>query len=298
MQLSILNIENNPLLSSGFIQPRHVFTILAIVSILYACRKADEPDRLELIKGIWINTHINQTEVQTNLKFVMEFTNETEFYSVGVVFDSVNKKWIDRSAYDYSLSGDRLIISGTDVLGDDIELEFGIISVSSSALVCRVNSFEKNGALQFDNKIYTFKKALNVLTQEISGTWYGKATYSGSTDTDYHYWNYLPNGTYEYYYREDPDSSQWIKKTDNEGRYYLYDNLLATNWSNDIFSGNPGLDYECWDIEITGNVMKWTGSRANGLVATYEMIKVSGPPVVLNLHDFNNLIVKNVPVFR
>jgi len=264
---------------SSYVASQVIF-MLALIFILSGCKKNDEPDYSELLKGVWINTHTDETAVQTNDKFVLEFTGVAEKYSAGVIFDTLNKKWIDSRSFDYSISGDRINISGTDVQNNALELEFGIISISNSQLIYRVNLFKINGVDLPDNKIYKFKKVSKNLNENITGTWYGKATYAGSTDTDYHYWNYLPDGTYEYYYRENPSSQQWIKKTDNEGRYYLYDNLLATNWSNDIFSGNPGLDYECWEIDITGNVMKWNGYRADGLVAIYEMEKVSGPPVV------------------
>lgn len=255
-----------------------VCQLMFFVFFLGGCSKTDDHERLEKLKGTWINTQINDVDVVTNNRFIMEFADEAEYYSVGVVFDSVNKKWIDRKKYDYSLLDDRLFISGSDVKENKIELEFGIVLISNSELVCRVNLFKMNGSVVPDSKMYRFKRDTEKLNEEITGTWYGQATYAGSTDTDYHYWNYRTDGTYEYYFRENPGSSKWIRKTDNEGRYYLYDNYLATNWSNDMFSGVKGLDYECWEIEISGDVMKWTGYRENGKVTSYEMKKVSGPP--------------------
>lgn len=258
---------------------KQLLTLLVLISILAACNKTDDKQQ-ELLRGTWINTHMNDDIVETNNKFVMEYDNETEYYSAGVVIDTVNKKWIDRKSYDFSLEGDRIIISGADVKENKTDLEFGIVSITGSELICRVNMFKINGVEQSDSKIYKFKKATGKYNEEITGTWYGKATYAGSADTDYHYWNYLPGGTYEYYYRDDPGSARWIKKTDNAGRYYLYDDFLATTWTNDIFSGVPGLDFECWEIEIAGDVMKWTGYRSNDKVATYEMKKVTGPPTL------------------
>ena len=272
------NINNMVLLSRRSSSLKQVFQILVLFVILPGCSKTDEPGNLPLLKGTWVNTRIDEMNVETNRKFIMELADEKEYYSVGVVFDTANKKWIDRRAYDYSLSDDRIMISGTDVLGNGVNIEMEIISVNSTDLVYRVNLFKYNGVEIPDNKTYTLKKVSKSLNDQIIGTWYGKATSAGSTDTDYHYWNYLPDGSYEYYYREAPGSSQWIKKEDNEGRYYLYDNLLATNWSNDIFSGVPGLDYECWEIDITGNRMKWTGYRDNGKVTSYEMERVAAPP--------------------
>lgn len=259
----------------------NLLIITLILSIgLSGCKKTDEPDNAELLNGVWINTHYDEIENETDYKSVLEFTGNKVYSSAGVVFDSANQKWINRWAFDYVLSGNRVTITGTDIQENDIEIEFEINSINNAEIVGRFNFYKVNGEQLPDDYVYKYKKVQQNYSEIIVGTWYGRATYAGSADTDYHYWNYLPNGTYEYYYREDPTTQQWIKKNDNEGRYYLYDNLLATNWSNDIFSGNPGLDYECWEIEISENMMKWTGYRANGLVATYEMVKVPGPPVL------------------
>lgn len=245
--------------------------------MLFGCSKNEDPSTRELLQGIWVNTSISNSLVPTDEKFVMEFVGNTEYYSTGVIFDPDNKKWFNRRAYDFSLVDDRILISGTNEQGNAIELEFGIISIDQDAMVCRVNRFTSDGVEVPDPGIYAFKKASRKFNDAIVGTWYGKSTYAGSTDTDFHYWNYLSDGTYVYYYRENP-SSPWIKKIDNEGRYYVYDDLLATNWSNDLQSGVKGLAYECWEIDISGKTMKWTGYRPNGQITSYEMEKVAGPP--------------------
>lgn len=256
--------------------------------IIFSCTK--EETKSDMLKGVWLITHIDGEQVPTDERFVMELTDDKEYYSEGIVLDSDNKKWFDRIAYDYSFSNDRIVISGTDVQNNAIQLEFAIISLNHTELICSVHLYKLNGVEIPDPKIYKYKKAVKNLQNDIIGTWYGKSTHAGSTDTDYHYWNYLPNGTYEYYYRDNPASMQWIKKNDNEGRYYVYDNLLATNWSNDIFTGLPGLDYECWEITITGNTMQWIGYRQNGRITSYEMQKVAGPPGLLENGNSTKLV--------
>lgn len=247
------------------------------VSLLFACTKEDDPSTRDLLQGVWVNTTINDSLVPTDEKFVIEFVEDTQYFSAGVIFDTDNKKWFDRMPKEFSLVDDRILISGTNEQGNAIELELEIISIDQEAMVYQVNRFVIDGMEIPDSGIYAFKKASRKFNDAIVGTWFGKSSYAGSSDTDFHYWDYLADGTYVYYYRENP-AAPWIKKIDNEGRYYVYDDLLATNWSNDLQSGVKGLAYECWEIDISGKTMKWTGHRHNGQITSYEMEKVAGPP--------------------
>lgn len=248
-------------------------TLVFIVS----CNKADDPTTAELLKGVWINTHIDDAAVESDLMFVMEFVENTEYYSAGVVYDAQNREWIDRRAFNFSINADLISIDGTDALGNALVMEFEILSITKSELKYKVNSFSSNGVVIPDPKVYKMKKETIQLENLIVGTWYGKSTHAGSPDTDYHYWDYLADGTYDYYYRETP-TSPWIKKIDNVSSYYLYDNLLVTNWSNDLISENMDLKYEVWEVELVNDTMKWTGLRAGGQITSNEMVKVAGPP--------------------
>jgi len=257
---------------------KNIFLWLAISSVLFvACSKTEQPDYESLLKGVWINTVVDQQQVETDNVFVMEFAGDKEYYSAGMKISDSSKKWFDRQVYDFETEGKLIKIAGKDNSGNDMAMEFEIRTIDSLNLSYKVNSFKVNGTEYPDDKIYVCKKANQNLNESFVGTWYGISEYEGSTDLDYHYWDYFANGSYDYYYRQSP-TADWIRKSDNEGKYYLHDNLLATNWTNDLISGSTGLAYECWYIEMTGNTMRWTAYRANGLVARYRMEKVSGPP--------------------
>ncbi len=257
------------LLTTGFLLVLFAFT---------GCKK-DETDNKELLQGIWLNTYANGIAAETDMKFVLEFTDSKEYYSTGVDFDTLGRKWFDRIAYDYQIDGNRILITGKDAKNNTVSMELEIVSLNSTELVYKVNSFKENGTEYPDPTVYTMRKVTKSLQDQIVGTWYGKATHAGTTDTDYHYWRYLPDNNYEYYYRNSP-TENWIKKDDNEGRYYVYDNLLASTWTNNVLLGTIGLYYECWEIEITGDTMTWIGYRNNAAVTSYEMVRVPAPPAI------------------
>jgi hypothetical protein len=110
------------------------------------------------------------------------------------------------------------------------------------------------------------------------GCWYGKCTTPGTNDTNYHYWEYFSDQTYYYYYQD--DQGHWIKKSDNEGRYFLYGNLFVSNYSNDLVIGGKGKTFECWNFNIDGNNMIWSALRKNNQTESYQMTKVTNPPKI------------------
>ncbi len=229
----------------------------------------------EKVIGKWIATEINGVSALTDSLFSMEFrTDNVEVYARGSYVDSNNSKWTEGKNYTYSINNDLITINGTDESNKSVHAEFKIHSLTNSLLTYSVVSFIYNGVSTPDTKIYTCKKATNDYASQIVGIWYGKCTSANTTDTAYHYWEYLADGKYNYYYQD--ANSKWIKKSDNAGGYYLYGDLFASNYTNDQISGVSGTKYECWNISIANGKMKWTGKRVDKIV-TYEMIKSSIP---------------------
>ena len=254
---------------------------LALITILFGgCAKEDDPNYAELLKGTWVNTMVNDQAVLTDAKFSMEFKlDNTELYANGIQQDDNNKSWHENSNYTYSINGSIITIDGNDVLGNSYHMVFNILLLNQEELNYSVQTFELNGELITDAKTYTCEKVTQDFSAEFIGVWYGRCTSEGTTDSLYHYWEYFADGSYNYYYQD--ENSNWIKKSDNEGRYFLYGNLMASNYSNDLISGDTGLAYECWNFSLDGNNMVWTGLRENNVTITYEMEKVSSPPETL-----------------
>lgn len=254
----------------------HVFLGIALV-FLTACSKFKDEPYNERIEGSWINTFIDGQFVPTNQVFTMRFTKEgAQYYSAGYQLDGNNRTWLDGTLFSYKVVNNDLFIEGSNVYGDFYEMVFTLAHSNDEKLEYTVSSFKVNGTEYPDNKTYTCKKISSDLHDSFVGTWYGRSTTPGTLDTAYHYWDYFADGSYDYYYRD--SLGNWVNKPDNEGKYYLYGDFLATNYTNDLITGETGLAYECWNIEINGNTMNWRAIRDNWFEPSYSMVKVSGPP--------------------
>ncbi len=250
-----------------------------ILSLLFwGCKKDKEIDYASLILGTWVNTHVDNAAAHTDASFAFEFrTDNIQPFAKGYILDENNKTWLVNNNYTYSVNGTRISINGTSVLGNRFHMEFDILSVDENSLSYSVSKFMIDDVEYPDPKIYTNKKVTTDLTSKFVGTWYGKSTTPGNADSSYHYWEYLANGHFNYYYQD--DKGNWVNKPDNEGVYFLYGGLLASNYTNDLISGETGKAFECWNFRIEGSTMFWTGLRENGLVSSFRMEKAAGPPL-------------------
>lgn len=256
---------------------RLFFPLLMLVILATACKKEEDKDYASLILGSWINTQIDNQALLTDASFVMEFrTDKVEFYASGYQLDSDNKTWLESENFTYSVNGKTISIGGTDNLNKVFNIIFEIQSVDDKTLSYSVTKFMIDNVDYPDSKIYTCTRPLTDLSSQFVGTWYGKNSTAGTTDDKYHYWEYFADGSFNYYFQD--DSGNWINKPDNEGKYFLYGGLMATNYTNDLLSGSTGKAYECWNISIAGNTMDWTAIRENGKTVSFQMEKVSGPP--------------------
>ncbi|MDD4637673.1 MAG: hypothetical protein PHV66_08740 [Bacteroidales bacterium] len=254
-------------------------TLSLVLSLLTNCENDNEPDAAKLLIGKWENTEINHIPIVTDSKFVMELKSDNkELYARGFKLDENNESWEENNSYTYSVQNNILTIDGKNVLGNLFHMEFETLTLNQSVWTYSVKSFLIDGVSYPDAKIYTCKRVTKDYSQPFTGIWYGRCTSEGTTDTKYHYWEYFSDGTYNYYYQD--DNNKWIKKSDNEGRYFLYGTLFVSNYSNDLLSGGTGHAFECWDFSINGNTMTWTGLRENNKIVTYQMKKVSTPPLL------------------
>jgi len=254
---------------------------LAIITMLFVgCEKDNDPNYGELLLGTWVNTMVNEQAVLTDATFAMEFSSgNTQLYASGFQLDENNRSWQENGNYNYSISGSLINIDGTDGLGNSYHMVFNILSLNDDILTYSIQTFTLNGEVIANVNTYSCKKVAEDFSAEFTGIWFGQCTTVGNADSLYHYWEYFDDGNYNYYYQD--ENGNWIKKEDNEGRYFLYGQLCASNYSHDILTGGTGLAFECWNFTIVGNNMVWTGLRENNVTITYEMEKVPSPPETL-----------------
>jgi|GEM_PF-962449 len=250
-----------------------------LIALFFSSCQQNETDYAALLYGTWVNTMVDGDSILTDASYVLEFKlDQTELYASGFQLNDSNKTWLENTSYTYSVDDNIITIDGVDVLDKEYHMEFVIQSLDNDNLTYTVRQFLIDGVTCQDSKTYTCKRAENNDWDLFEGIWYGHCTTIGTTDTLYHYWKYNADSTYLYYYQN--TNSEWVCKSDNEGRYFLYGDLFVSNYSNDLLSGGTGKAYECWSFVTDGLTMTWTGRRADGIV-TYSMEKVSDAPTVV-----------------
>jgi hypothetical protein len=259
-----------------------IITGLLLLVFISSCKKDDNNVLFSKLLGTWVNTSVDQTEVMTDNSFVIMFLpNKMEIYAKGFILNDSNKTWIENGNYSFSLEDSNIVINGNDLSGNVFQMVFDVRTLDDQNIVYNVSEFKINGVSYPDPKTYTNRKVTVDYVDEFLGTWYGKSTTAGTTDTTHHYWNYFADGSFDYYYRD--NDGNWINKPDNEGKFFLYGDFLATNYTNDLLSGGTGKAYECWNVNIEGLNMTWTGLRANGQTTSFGLTKVDGPPTSKSL---------------
>ncbi len=263
------------------IRPLKSIFVFILFLLPLGCSEDEIPvgaEYTKLLIGKWVNVTANNNSILTDASFVMEFKiNYVEMYATGFQLDENNKIWMENSNYTFSVNNDVISIDGKDILGKVYHLELKIISLNDSLLKYSDSKIIIDG-VDYTNPVeYTCKRITKDYSSQFVGVWYGKCTSENNNDTTYHYWEYFADGSYNYYYQD--ENNKWIKKSDNEGKYFLYQNLFVSNYSNDLQSGIKGKAYEGWNFSISGNTMTWTGLRENNKTVTYEMTRADNPPV-------------------
>jgi len=255
-----------------------IFGFVLCVAILTGCSKDDECDYSELLVGTWINTQVDAQSVLTDNVFVMQLREDgVEVYSSGYQIDANNRRWIENDDFRYEVKGKSIIIQGPGAVSGQFYMEFEIVSLDAENLIYRIPVFKIDNVSYPDSKLYSMKRVREDHRAKFIGTWYGRSTSPDNTD-GFHYWRYLPDGNFSYYYKDNLD--HWVTKQDNNGKYFLYGDFFASNYSNDLLSGSVGLAYECWNIDLVGTTMFWNGLRANNVTTSFRMDRVSAPPVL------------------
>jgi len=249
---------------------------LMMVALLLGCKKEDT-DYSELIVGKWLYSQCNGQSILTDQSTCCEYRADgSEVYATGVQLDENNKTWIENSQFTYQTKGNILTINGTDTDGKQNYIEIEVQSIDNDQTTQKGKKYLIDNVDYPDTSIYTYRRITTDFSAQFVGIWYGKCTTPGTADTEYHYWEYFSDGTYNYYYQD--SQNRWIKKSDNEGRYFLYGNLFVSNFSNDLITGAKGKCFECWIFEINGNMMNWSALRKNNKTESYQMTKVDTAP--------------------
>lgn len=243
---------------------------LLFATMIFSCT-SEKTIQLNLA-GEWICNEINNRNLFTNDIFVINFDGkDLQTYASGNKLNETNSFWAE-THYIYQVKNNTIIIEGKDINDKDVEITLKVRSIDDDELVYKVSRKVVDGKLIDDDNLYSLDKVDDFYELAIIGKWEGRNVTPGTTDTEYHQWEYKPDGTYNYYYKN--AEGEWETKNDNNGKYFLYGDIFASNWTNDYNTNVQGILYECWEIEFEGDTMNWKGRRGINQYVYYSMTKV------------------------
>ena len=125
---------------------------LALVSFC-ACNDTQYKSK---IHGTWLCQETDRGKLPTNDAFVLNFTNGTETHAGGFVQADNSSRWLESDNLTYTIKDGVLKVSGTNVVGDSLDLSFTIKTLTQCQLIYQEIYFKVNGVDLADNETYTF----------------------------------------------------------------------------------------------------------------------------------------------
>ena len=254
-----------------------IFLITISMLIFTSCKKDNDGSIKNQVVGKWINTQVDGSDILTDDVFVMELTDDNvqTFGNSYVIVDD-SSFWAVSNKYSYKVDGKTIIVDGYNAINASTHLEMIVNDITQSTMTYTVKLLVIGNDTIIDNHIYQVKRSDVDYSNAIIGTWYGKNSDDSDDISNYHYWKYNSDGSYNYYYYNSFDST-WKCKTNNDGEYYIFGDILASNFSNNMQTGKIGRCYECWNVSISGDSMTWNGLHSNGKTK-FNLIRKDNPP--------------------
>ena len=253
-----------------------LFSSLIMSLLVWSCSDQG-PDYSGLLTGTWINTQVDSVDVPTDAAFVMDYRSDgVQMYAAGSALDAKNKHWTEQDFYRYRLRGNTITITGNDVSGD-YNMEFEILGLDPTTLTYSVKKFKTGKVEHPDSLIYTCKKVGTEIKEQLAGIWYGHSITPNTADSAIHYLDYRADGSFSYYYQN--QEGKWMKEPDQDSRYFIYGNFLV-NVYRPVLSDGSFLTYDCWNLELQGNLLISKNLGKDGIIQTFEWEKADQLPKV------------------
>ena len=238
----------------------------------------------EKIEGRWITAEMDGLPVPTNQKVVINFLSPTEAYMSASFNDHLEKTdgWIDLIETNVEIKGNTITMTNVIDQNSKVESVFEVTSINDKEFTAiQTLTTIVNGVLVDSYQLpVRFAKVEDAFSDAILGMWEGHSTGAEGSEFDdgeNHRWEYMLDGTFNYFKKED---GHWHLSDDAYAEYFVAGNLLCTRWKN---AGEGQEEHrEWWEIEsIEDGVMKWKALRqkedGSTYIATFEMKKVDLP---------------------
>ena len=235
------------------------------------------------IIGKWITASVDGKDLPTNDKMVYNFISTSEAY-ISASFSArpdFEAQWIYLSKADVVIAGNKVTITHHPDEQQTVRQEFTITAINDNEFTANMHvKITANGNSIEADDVVRFTKVKVDYSAEIIGMWEGHSTGAEGSefdDDENHRWEYLLDGTFNYFHKND----LWQISDDEYADYFVAGNLLCTRWKN---AGEGNEEHrEWWEIEsIENGVMKWKALRqredGSTYTATFEMKKIELSP--------------------
>ena len=255
-------------------------------SAAFSMDKISFPTQAEVeaaIRGKWMNVEVDGVASLTDEKSVTTIlTLDRGAISASVYgMPGMETVWSQLEEVDVAIKDNVVTLINHPDANSVFTAELFIISINEKEMHANVTlTLTQNGKVVGSGTSHVlYEKVTERFGKAIVGIWEGRMTEGKSAydDGEYHRWEYLEDGTFNFY-RKVGDTGSWEKVADEFAEYFVDGRLLCTRWQ------NVGAE-ECrewWEIRsIENDTMIWTALRedevGNRYVASFAMTKLNFP---------------------
>lgn len=244
------------------------FLILLCFS-LTSCDKENNPFYVDEIKGLWCVEDLNGEALLTNDIVIYDINSDLmgEYFR----YLSDNEQNSDWCQYDlsYAVIYDMLYFN---VPNTDKVYEIKIENIMNNIMNWHLIKVKYEDGIVYPDLKYKLRLLDKDYSKDIIGLWEGKCITQGEQQ-DVHRWRYFADGRYEYLYKN--QQGEWVVKSDNNGKYLLFGDIMVNSWLNNDLTGVLGQHCEIWNILIKNDKMNWSATREGNKIIEFELNRVN-----------------------
>jgi hypothetical protein len=249
----------------------------------FSMERIDVPSQAEIEKAIvgkWMNAEMNGVPSLTNDKGVYTFISTTSAYMSASVKGKpgLGDLWHNFVPLDVNIKDNEITLTHQLDEHRTMTIEMTVTSINDESMHADVHAtLTVDGTVVGSvNDHILYEKVKERFQKPIVGLWEGRRTSGGSTE--YHRWEYLSDGTYNFYLKE--GEGQWVKMKDEFSEYFVDGRLLCTRWKN--AGEGTQENREWWEVRsIENDAMIWTALRqdeqGDRYVESFAMHRVKVP---------------------
>ncbi|NCC99528.1 MAG: hypothetical protein EOL95_07495 [Bacteroidia bacterium] len=229
---------------------------IATILLMVSCEVTDIYTKNK-INGVWVLESINGTKVNTSARIVYEFNNDKNalFAMRYEKSETYKSQWIEIKDYEWDLVSTNLQINGVDAKGETNAISAVLQTVNDTLLSFKVSGRNLGDNTEDTDNNLVFKRVVKQSNLYV-GTW-DMIQKDDVSKTDVRI-TFNEDGTYIYLEYVD---GNWLEKQDNNGQWFTYGSIIATNYT---LNGEKVCDVWDFDTATSGQVITWIWTMNNG----------------------------------